>query len=173
MGCSAPRDPQAFYDQIALQIRHGDLNSARTQADRALTLFSSNSLQWSWRFRLLKAHILASQAAYPDALALLRGDLPASLISTDVDVRKNMIEGMAYRGTQDFARSREKLTAAETLARHSHPELLCEVLNFRGALEFDENKYSEAASTYQQALELARQRDRRDQEASAIPESIP
>jgi hypothetical protein len=78
-----------------------------------------------------------------------------------------MLEGMAHRVAQNFKKSEEKLATAEELANRYQPQLLCEVLNFRGALEFDETKYTEAEATYSRALKLAREYGRQDQEASA------
>ena len=123
--------------------------------------------EWLWQFRILKAHILVSQAAAAEALAILHDDVPSSLAKTEIPVRKAMLEGMAYRVSQDFKHSEERLANAEDLANRSQPQLLCEVLNFKGALEVDEQKYPEAEATYNRALKLARQYGRPDQEASA------
>ena len=167
IGCHPAPSPEALRDQISLDIRHGDLKTANSLADQALSRYGGISSEWSWRFRILKAHILASQAAPAEALRLLRDDLPAALASTDVAVRKSMLEGLAYRVAQDFPKSEEKLAAAEDLATRVQPQLLCEVLNIKGALEVDEQKYADAQETYFRALKLAREYRRIDQEASA------
>jgi CHAT domain-containing protein/Flp pilus assembly protein TadD len=125
-------------------------------------------ISWSWRFRIQKALILASRSAPGEALALLNGDLPSSLATTDIAVRKDLVEGMAYRVAQDFDKAEKKLNSAEELATRSQPALLCEVLNYRGALDFQEKKYSQATVAYQRALDLSRQFKRREQEASAL-----
>jgi CHAT domain-containing protein len=83
-------------------------------------------------------------------------------------VRKYLIEGMAYRIAQDFVSSKKKFAQAEELANNSHPEMLCEVLNFRAALEMAEKKYVAAEATYGRALGFAREHHRSDQEASAL-----
>ena len=150
-----------------LDIRHGDLKTASILADQALSRYGSRSQEWSWRFRILKAHILASQAASEKALSILNDDLPQALVATDIAVRKSMLEGLAYRVTQDFRRSEQKLAHAEDLANRYQPQLLCEVLNLKGALEVDEQKYADAQATYLRALKLARENGRTDQEASA------
>ena len=74
---------------------------------------------------------------------------------------------MSYRIAQDFPKSQSRLGAAEDLANRFQPQMLCEVLNFRGALEVDEQKYDAADATYKRALSLAHQHGRSDQEASA------
>lgn len=167
-GCRCTSDPQTLYDRIALNIRRGDLKTAATNVDEALSRRCSMDTGWSWRFRIQKALILASSSAPQEALALLDGDLPSSLATTDVAVRKNMVEGMAYRVSQDFGKAEERLNFAEELAERSQPTMLCEVLNYRGALDFQEKKYFQANTVYQRALHLSQQFNRRDQEAAAL-----
>src|SRR2546430_5999876 len=48
---------------------------------------------------------------------------------------------IAHRQAQEFTESQNKLREAEQLARASHPLLLGEVLNARGALEVDQGKF--------------------------------
>ena len=166
-GCHSAPTAEAIRDQISLNIRHGNLKAASSEVDLALIQYGRKSLEWSWRFRILKAHILASQGAASDALEILHDDVPPSLAVTDIPVRKAMLEGMAYRIAQDLPRSEEKLGAAEELASRYQRQLLCEVLNFKGALQVDEQRYPEAEATYNMALKLARENRRPDQEASA------
>jgi CHAT domain-containing protein len=167
VGCHSRPTPESLRDQISLNIRHGDLQDASPLADQALLLYGGSNPEWSWRFRILKAHILASQSAGVEALAILHDDVPPSLAATDIPVRKAMLEGMAYRVTQNFDQSREQFAVAEDLANRNQPALLCEVLNFKGALEVQETRYKDAESTYNRALKLSRDYRRADQEASA------
>ncbi|HYT20380.1 MAG TPA: CHAT domain-containing protein [Candidatus Polarisedimenticolia bacterium] len=167
-GCRCTSDPQTLYDRTALSIRRGDLKTAAIYVDQALARRCGMDISWSWRFRIQKALILASQSAPGDALSLLKGDLPPPLATSDVAVRKQMVEGMAYRISQDFGKAEERLNSAEELAARSQPTMLCEVMNYRGALDFQEKKYSQAIAAYQRALDLSRQLRRRDQEATAL-----
>lgn len=167
MGCHSAPPPETLRDEITLEIRHGDLKNANVLIDQALARYGTKNVEWSWRFRIMKAHVLASQAASAEALRILADELPSSLASTDVAVHKSMLEGLAYRVAQDFPRSEEKLAAAQDLANRYQPKLLSEVLNIKGALQVDEQKYTEAQTTYLQALRFAREDGREDQEASA------
>ena len=88
---------------------------------------------------------------------MLQGELPASLASSDVAVRKLLFEGSAYRIKQDFVNSEKKLILAEQMANASQPALLSEVLNARGSLEFDQQNYAAAEATFQRALASANQ----------------
>jgi len=167
-GCRCKPEPQTLYDRIAQNIRRGDLKTAGVYVDQALSQRCGMDISWSWRFRIQKALILASRSAPGEALALLNGDLPSSLATSDIAVRKHMVEGMAYRVAQDFGKAEERLNSAEELATRSQPTMLCEVLNYRGALDFHEKNYFQASAVYQRALDLSRQYNRREQEASAL-----
>jgi CHAT domain-containing protein len=136
--------------------------------DLALKQFGASNLEWNWRFRILKARILASQSDSQKALVTLSGDLPASLVNTDISVQKLTIEGVAYRIAQDFDKSNRALAAAEELANSSFQGLLPQVLIARAALEIDKKNYLAADQIYHRALFLARQLNDRDQETAAL-----
>ncbi len=167
-GCSETVPPQAAADRITQTIVHGDWNAASLQADQGLSTYGRGSPEWSWRFRILKARILVFQSAYKEALDLLHGDLPPALVSTDIGVRKNVVEGVAYRIGQEFDKSAAKFVIAEDLAARFQMQLMCEVLNAKGALESNEKRYADAQATYSRALSLARQHHRSDQEGMAM-----
>jgi CHAT domain-containing protein/tetratricopeptide (TPR) repeat protein len=167
-GCGTSTKPQAVHEQIELSISRGDLDAARTDVDQALTRFGTTNVEWLWRFRILKARILASQSDSSSALAVLAGDLPAPLANTDIAVQKSMLEGAAYRIAQDFDRSNRAFAAAVQLATSSYQRLLPKVLIARAALEVDEKNYSAAEESYHRALLLAREQNDREQEAAAM-----
>jgi CHAT domain-containing protein len=147
---------------------HGDWTAASVQADHALAKYGRSSPEWSWRFRIQKARILAYQSAYQEALDLLNGDLPPALALTDIGVRKNVVEGIAYRVGQKFDKSAAKFVIAEDLATRFQKQLLCEVLNAKGALQSNQKRYTDAQATYSRALSFARQHHRSDQEGMAL-----
>ena len=99
---------------------------------------------------------------------MLKGELPPDLATKDFGVRKVLFEGVAYRYSQEFAPAEKKLTEAEHLASSHQPQLLCEVLNARGALEIDEKKFASADETLHQALALSRRLGNSRQEASIL-----
>lgn len=167
-GCSRAPLPQTVYDQIVERINHGDLKRASSEVDRALARYCSQGPDWCWRFRILKAQVLVSQSEPKDALALLQADLPGSLGSSDVAVRRIIYQGIAYRLALQFDRSEEKLREAERLAAAVAPQLLCEALNARGALEAAQGKNAPARETLLRALELSRAATNHRQEASVL-----
>ena len=170
-GCRKPPDPQAVHDKIALDIQQGDLNSALLAVNRASEQFAGKSESWDWRFRVLKAQILLSQSSPKEALSVLHNNLPPSLATTDVAVRKHKYEGIAHIYAQEFEESEKDFADAENLATSFQPQLLCEVLNSRGTLEVDQKKYAKAEATFKQALQLARRERNQREEASILGNS--
>jgi CHAT domain-containing protein len=136
--------------------------------DRAYETFAPKSEEWGWKFRILKAQIFVYRREYKEPLALLHGNLPGRLATTDLGVRKNMVEGIAFRLAQQLKDSEERFTIAQEIAESLHSRLLTEVLNNLGGLEIDEGKYPSAESTFLRALSLARQQNNQVQEATAL-----
>ena len=149
-------------------MRHEGADKALNDINGALAQFADRDVEWTWRFKVLKAQILLYKSNFQEALAILGESLPASLVGSDIPVRKAMMEGIAHRQGQQFLESQKNLNEAEQLARASHPQLLGDVLNARGALEVDEKKFREGQVTFEQALKLARQERDRDLEASVL-----
>lgn len=167
-GCKSTPDPQLVYDRIFNQVVHGDLQDATKEVDHAYAVYRPKSLEWGWRFKVLKAQILITQSRAQETLDLLSGDLPASLAASDVAVRKFNYEGIAYRIKQDFVRAEERASQAKHLADASQPALLSEVLNARGAVEWDEQKFSAAELSFRSALDSARQYNAPRQQLAAL-----
>ncbi len=161
-------DLQVIHNQILWTLRHDDADKALKDVNGALARLAGKNLEWTWRLKVLKAQILLYKSNSQEALSVLSEPLPASLVATDISVRKAMMEGIAHRQEQQFPESQKNLSEAEQLARASHPVLLGDVLNARGALEVDEKKFSEGQVTFEQALTIARQERDRDLEASVL-----
>jgi len=167
-GCRKTSNPDEVYDRIVRTIRHGDLNASLEAVNAALNQNVGNTVEWSWRLRILKAQILVSRSEWQDALELLRDELPTSLASSDIAVRKELMEGIAYRYGQQFKKSERDLEDALVIARSVQPQLVCEVVKAIGELQVDEKKYPEAEASFRQALELDRKENRQDQIAGTL-----
>ncbi len=167
-GCKSRPNPQLVYDGIFSQVVHGDLQSATKKVDQAYATYQPKSVEWGWRFKVLKAQILITQSRAQEALDLLSGELPGSLGASDVAVRKLNYEGIAYRLKQDFPRAEAKVSQAEELATASRSPLLSDVLNARGALEWDEQRYSAAEVSFRRAWEFAVQYNVPRQQLAAL-----
>ena len=166
-GCRSAPDPRPADERIVREIKQGDFNVALTDANRASEKYGKVSPEWDWRFRILRAEILISRSAPHDALAVLKGELPPSLASTDVAVGKLMYEGIAYRYFQQFAQAEDKLAEAEKLATSMQSQLLCQILIAKAGVEFSQEKIDHSESDYNQAVVLARQYGMSEQEANA------
>jgi CHAT domain-containing protein len=143
------------------------LNTALADANRAAEEYSKLSLEWDWRFRILRAQIFVSQSEPQPALDLLnRDDLPPSLFSTDVAVRRIMFQGIAYRYLQQPKLADQKLVEAEQLAISVHSRYLCHVLIARAGFEIDRENYAAADALCARALLLAKEHGLPDQEAN-------
>jgi len=158
----------AIHDQILWTLRHDDADKALKDVNGTLASLAGRNLEWTWRLRVLKAQILLYKSNSQEALSVLREPLPTSLGATDISARKAMMEGIAHRQAQQFPESQKNFNEAEQLARTSHPQLLGDVLNARGALEVDEKKFPEGEVSFEQALKIVRQERDRDGEASVL-----
>ena len=166
--CNSAPKPKVLYDHIVQEIRHGELDAARTDIDRAYGEYGSKNEEWAWRFRILKAQLFVFRRQYKEALALLDESLPPALATTGIAARKAMVEGVAYRYAQQYEDSEKEFIEAERLASSYQPQIMGEILNNRGALEVEEVKYVAAQETFHRALLLARERKDRVQEANAL-----
>jgi CHAT domain-containing protein len=165
--CGTAGDPQAANERIAREIKRGDLNVALADVNRASEKYAKVSPEWDWRFRILRAQILVAQSEPNEALALLKGEIPVSLSSTDVAVRKAMYEGIAYRYLEQSDQALTKLAEAEKLAPSIQPQLLCQILIAKAGVFFNQEKYDLAEENYNRGIALARQYGMPEQEASA------
>src|SRR6476661_7151214 len=167
-GCRKADTPNELYEQIVHTVDHGDLNTSLANVEKALNQNVGNSIEWHWRFLVLKARILISRSLFQDALNLLHGELPAQLAASDVAVRKKLMEGIAHRYGQEFEESARDLEDALALARSAQPRLVCEAVKAIGELQVNEKKYSQADASFREALQLARKENRQDQVAEVL-----
>jgi CHAT domain-containing protein len=144
------------------------LVQALRDADREYSRYQGRDLDWAWRFRVQKAHVLVLQGAYGEALALLEEEPPASLGNSDVSVRRKMVQGIALDYSQKYDQAGRSLREAEQIAAASQPALLPDVYQARGNLELSEKKYPEASASYHQVLLLSGRQNRPFLEAIAL-----
>ena len=167
MGCRTAT-PESVYANIEGEIRHGDLDKALVDLNQASKDYGTKNLEWEWRFKVLKAQCFVYRKDYKEALAILQQDTPPQLVSSQVSVRKNMVEAIAYRYAQQFEKSEENFKIAEDLAASYQPKFLSEVLNNYGALEIDKNDYEIAKTLLLKALSLSRSNKNLVQEARSL-----
>jgi CHAT domain-containing protein/Tfp pilus assembly protein PilF len=167
-GCKLARTPQLTYEDARLKLRQGQLPSALEEADRACRRYSSEQSEWHWRFKVLKAEILARQGLFNESLELLRAEPPASLGTADLAVRRSLVEGVASAFLRRPKDAAEFLARAQELARAHHPDLLAEVALAQGASDFLAGDLQGAATAYRDSLQRAREQKDLYVEANAL-----
>ena len=141
------------------EARRGELDAALADADRAFQGYAKTDIEWAWRFRVQKAHILVLRGSLNDALQLLNDALPPSLDRSDTAVRRRMVQGLAHDFSQQFNEAVKDLNDAEEIARLYQPALLGDIAQARGTLEVDRKRYGEAAAAFRTSLSIARQQE--------------
>jgi CHAT domain-containing protein/Tfp pilus assembly protein PilF len=166
-GChSAP--PEVSYGEIQQKKQRGDLNAALQQADHLYREYAGKNVEWAWRFRVIKAEILVRRGSISDALLLVDDDVPPSLATTDIPIRRRIVRGLAAQSSQRFGDAEREFSEAEQLARSVQPAQLGDVLLSRGALEAQQQKYAEANEHLHGALSIAREQRSTLLEATAL-----
>jgi CHAT domain-containing protein len=150
------------------EARGGDLDAALKDVRRAFREYSGKDTRWAWQFRVLNAHVLVLRGANSEALQLLDEEPPASLNSSEVAVRRRMVQGLAHDFSGQYAQAEEDLNDAEKLARDYQPNLLADVEQSKGTLEVDLKRYAEAEADFQSARSIARDKKLPQLEASAL-----
>jgi len=140
-----------------MKLKREETTAALQETDLALRQFPSEKSEWHWRFSVLKAEILHRQGRERDALALLQEELPATLGTSDLTVRRKFTQGAAKTALRIPTGAGQDLAEAETLAKTYHPELLGEVALKYGTLQFQMGQAGAAEAAYKKALELARE----------------
>src|SRR5579863_942172 len=140
-GCGSGPSPDAAYAEILAKSRRGDLSAALQESDREFKRYARSQPEQAWRFRVLEAQLLVVQGKPNNALDLLRDDVPASLSTGEVAIRRKMVQGLALGFSRQFELAEADLKEAEEKAQGASPDLLLEVLQSRGTVEIEEARY--------------------------------
>ena len=126
-GCQRVRDPSHLRAHIC-EIVHGDLQSAGTESDQAIQLYSLRSPEWGWRFKILKAQVLVTQSRGQEALACSCGVIfpRPSLLRTSPSEAD--VCGLGYRILQDLTNQKRSLLQTKSPPRFFQPALLAKWL---------------------------------------------
>jgi CHAT domain-containing protein len=136
-------------------MKRGEIQLAREEAERAERRFPSVQSEWHWRFRVLRAEILARQGSYDEALKLMAADPPASFATADFAVRRKIVQGIAAAFLRQPTDTARFLPEAEALARAHHLELLDEVALATSAVAYLAGDLPKAKTSYATALQLS------------------
>ena len=150
------------------QTQRGESDAALQGVSRAYQKYATKDIYWSWRFRILKAHILFLRGSYQDALLLLNETPPAPVNGTDVVVRQEEVQGLVHTALHQFDEARKNFDDAVRTAGPDEADILGAVISARGNLEIDEFQYIEAEQDFHRALSIARQHNSPNVETSAL-----
>ena len=151
-----------------MNLKRGETFTALQGADKGLQRFPSEETEWHWRFLVLKAEVLHAQGLEQQCLSVIKTELPLSLATSDVAVRRKLIQGAASAAIRQLKGAEEFLAQAESLAKTYHPELLGEVALRWGTVHFWKGEGPAAGAAYKQALEFARREKDPFLEAAAL-----
>ncbi len=166
--CSRKISPEKRFDAIRAELQSGHLDRALSDADSAHHYFIGKNEYWAWRFLILKAHILIYRGSFHDSLNLLQPEPPESLAHSDVFVRRKIAQGVAHYSLQQYPDAEKDLDLAESAARSYQPDLLSDIAQARGNLEFNRDRFPEAAAAFGEVLVSARRQNSSTLEASAL-----
>lgn len=167
IGCRHASSPDASLLQIREEVRRGQLDVALREVDAAYAKYRTNG-EWGARLLVQKAHILVLRGSYSEALQLLNDSLPASLQSSDTEVQRKMLVGLAHSYLQEFELSDQALSEAESMAAAIHSSFFGDVAQVRGILEMNRRNYAKATEAYRTAATFAREHNLPRAELNAL-----
>jgi len=151
-----------------MKLKRGELWPALKETNEAFQRYPSEQTEWHWRFRVLKAEILHRQGLDSESLALVKPELPPALATTDLPIRRKLVQAIASAFKQQLLEADRFLTEAEVLAKASHPDLLGEIALRKGTVSFLASETPEAETAYKKALQISRERMDPFLEAAAL-----
>jgi CHAT domain-containing protein len=138
-----------------VKLKQGQIAAAQEETEKAERRYPSEDSIWHWRFKVLKAEILARQGSNADVLELLRAEPPILFATADFAVRRKLVQGVANAWLQQPADAKRSMVEADALARAQHPELLGELGLARGFVDFLAGDLKGAGTGYQEAFQVA------------------
>ena len=156
--------PQTVYEALRLKFQHGELIEAQAEADRAYQDYADHDLLWAWRFRVLQAEILIWRGMNDKALVLLDPELPLSLSTDEVAVRRRLLQSTA----SPYPEAKRFLDEAEHLPLTGDPRLPGEIVLMKGNLSLRNNDLVAAENSFQEAILIAHRESQPFLEARAL-----
>jgi CHAT domain-containing protein/tetratricopeptide (TPR) repeat protein len=156
---SKTEDPAAVYRSIRNDFLHGALAAARARARQA-SLDSAHAgatgAEWSMRYRLLEADILANQGRHAEVITLLSARGDSYPLAGDAAIKRNLLLGLAHYVLGQSQRSVQELDAARNLAVAANSALLGEVLQTQAVVQLYRDQLPEAMDLFKRSLAFAR-----------------
>jgi CHAT domain-containing protein/Tfp pilus assembly protein PilF len=143
----------ALYRNAKASFEKGDIKIALDRAELGFRT-CGHSIDWCWKFQLLKAESLMALAQSNTALELLEG--AENPPNPELQARRHMDEGWALYSLSDYSRAVKLLEEAHHLAETSNSPLLVAEVELRQAPLLQRvRRFDEADASLRHALELA------------------
>jgi CHAT domain-containing protein/tetratricopeptide (TPR) repeat protein len=146
----------------------GDLIRAQHEAERACHYYSKRDVRWWWKFRILKAKILAWRGMFEDVLDTLDAKDSPSIDERDLLVQRDVLISTADVHLHRFSEAQAYLNLPTRACAESTSIVCSELLGVRGHLEVEQGRYDRALSFFEQSLNLANQQHDRFSQATAL-----
>lgn len=138
----------ADYSTASKLCARGHWLEAESFLHDALSKLEASDSDDVWGMRLLYGLVLRARGKFPEAVKLLKADLPPRLRSSALAVRWLGYRAIALARNKEDAAAEINLDRAERLARASHPEILDEVMWWRANLAFVAKRPPEVAEKF-------------------------
>ncbi len=146
-------------------FQRGDLIKSQQEAVEGVQQFHWSNPDWSAKFQLLQAEILARRGMYNEALDLLAG-YKVDSDHPEEAIRKLEIEGDALTRQQQLSIASQKLAQAESLCRDADYLSCGYVLRALGILAVKQGRLAESNQLFLRCLSFAKAHKDRFLEAS-------
>lgn len=166
-GCNRP-NLEELYRQSRASLERGELVQAEQEAERGLDAAQNKNAEWNFRFRVLKAEVVAWQGKPKDSLALLANSPPPFLAGSEAALRRLIVLGTADYLMRQFDDSAKTLDQAEKMAASKYPSFSGDVAMAEATLATYRQNYANAEHLNLEALDFARREKRRYLEARAL-----
>jgi CHAT domain-containing protein len=148
-------------------FRSGEIAKAQGEAEDGYREFHNESSAWAWRFRLLQADALAWRGMNQKVLDVVLAET-APVPQGQLSVQKDRVEGSAYAGLRRFQEAEQKFSDATKICSvETYPDCTDVALEV-GVMEMARGSFAQAQNRFAQALRLARERENRFKEATAL-----
>jgi CHAT domain-containing protein len=146
---------QVRYDSAQRFFLQGQLEKCQWEAEQGYVQNRTSNPEWAAKFQLLEAEVLLRRGMSDDALKLVQAFHSPGNSPRD-EVRKLVIESIAYARQQQLSLADQKLTQAEGFCQNASNAACGEMMLARGTLAASENKLPDARLAFRGALAIAR-----------------
>lgn len=162
---------QNALNAATLAIRKGDLNSAQSLADKAVSLTRSTpDSVWAWRFTLLRSEVLLRRHELPEARELLKVEPPYGVAFDLLRAKRQFLRGFDYLTEGDRQAAADAMAQARRLLPSTplSEDLRLDIDGIDGAIDLLFGRRERGEARLKQLLQTAISRSDRYHQAVAL-----